>query len=60
MSQVLQFIRAYGVFDSATLTVLGEAYDSSPRFIMQSNRSSSAKPWPFASLNWRRRASAIL
>jgi len=27
MSQVLQFIRAYGVFDSATLTVLGEAYD---------------------------------
>ena len=27
MSQVPQLVRAYGVFDSATLTVLGEAYD---------------------------------
>jgi hypothetical protein len=27
MGQVLQFMRPYDVFDSATLTILGEAYD---------------------------------
>jgi hypothetical protein len=27
MGQVLQFVRAFDAFDSATLTILGDAYD---------------------------------